>query len=563
MKSLGSILTRSKEESGSQQNLRIVFMYLGFLLVLVLVYSVVFHALMTLEGQSHSWLTGLYWTLTTMSTLGFGDITFHSDLGRAFSVLVLLSGIVSLLVVLPFVFIEFFYDPFLRAQNRARAPRYLSDRVNGHVIITELDPVTTSLIEMLQDYGYPYVVLVDTPEAALEIAGTGINVLVGMRDDPETYRNARIDQAALVVATGEDMANTNAAFTVRGLNPNVRIVTTARDQEAEEVLTLAGSSMVLKLGEMLGNALARRIIAGDAQAHVIGEFGDLIIAEAAVAGTPLVGKTLAECRLEELVGIQVIGVWKRGSFSIASPDTLIEEAAVLVLAGNMEQVQRYDAMFCIYHVAHGRVVIIGSGRVGRATARALAVRGVECCLVDKIPERMAGAEHSVVGNGTDRSVLDRAGIDAAPAVAVTTHDDDVNTFLTIYLRRLRPEIEIISRATFERNVSTMHRAGADFVMSYASMGAGTIFNYLERSDVLILAEGLNVSKVRVPKKMVGEILAKKNPLTAAGCHLVALGHDQHMDMNPDLTAPLLGDATMVIVGSLENVKSFLGMYARA
>jgi Trk K+ transport system NAD-binding subunit len=220
-------------------------------------------------------------------------------------------------------------------------------------------------------------------------------------------------------------------------------------------------------------------------------------------------------------------------------------------------------MFCIYHVAHGRVVIIGSGRVGRATARALAVRGVECCLVDKIPERMAGAEHSVVGNGTDRSVLDRAGIDAAPAVAVTTHDDDVNTFLTIYLRRLRPEIEIISRATFERNVSTMHRAGADFVMSYASMGAGTIFNYLERSDVLILAEGLNVSKVRVPKKMVGEILAKKNPLTAAGCHLVALGHDQHMDMNPDLTAPLLGDATMVIVGSLENVKSFLGMYARA
>ena len=538
-------------------------MYLGFLLVLILLYSVVFHVLMTLEGQNHSWLTGLYWTLTTMSTLGFGDVTFQNDLGRAFSILVLLSGIVSLLVVLPFVFIEFFYDPFLRAQNRARAPRYLSDRVHGHVIITDLDPVTTSLIDMLQDYGYPYVVLVDSPEAALEIAGTGINVLVGMQDDPETYRNARIDQAALVVATGEDMANTNAAFTVRGLNPDVRIVTTARDQEAEEVLRLAGSSMVLKLGEMLGNALARRIISGDAQAHVIGEFGDLVIAEAAVAGTPLVGKTLAECRLEELVGIQVIGVWVRGSFSVASPDTLIEEAAVLVLAGNMEQVQRYDAMFCIYHVAHGRVVIIGSGRVGRATARALAARGVECCLVDKIPERMTGAEHSVVGNGTDRSVLDRAGIDAAPAVAVTTHDDDVNTFLTIYLRRLRPEIEIISRATFERNVSTMHRAGADFVMSYASMGAGTIFNYLERSDVLILAEGLNVSRVRVPKKLVGEILAKQNPLTAAGCHLVALGHDQQMDMNPDLTAPLSEDATMVIVGSLENVKRFLGKYARA
>jgi len=563
MKSLSSILTRTQEDSGSQQNLRVVFMYLGFLLVLITIYSLMFHVLMALEGQKHSWLTGFYWTLTVMSTLGFGDITFHHDLGRAFSVLVLLSGIVSLLVVLPFVFIEFFYDPFLRAQNRARAPRFLSDRVNGHVIITNRDPVTLSLIDMLKDYGYPYVVLVDSPEMALELAGTGINVIVGPQDDPDTYRNARIDQAALVVATGGDMINTNAAFTVRGLNPDVRIVTTARDQEAEDILTLAGSSMVLKLGEMLGNALARRIISGDARAHVIGEFGELIIAEAAVAGTPMVGKTLAECRLEQLVGIQVVGVWERGRFSLASPDISIHDAAVLVLAGTMEQVQRYDAMFCIYHVARGRVVIIGSGRVGRATAGALAARGVECCLVDKIPERLVGAEHSVVGNGTDRSVLDRAGIDAAPAVVVTTHDDDVNTFLTIYLRRLRPEIEIISRATFERNVSTMHRAGADFVMSYASMGAGTIFNYLERSDVLILAEGLNVYKVRVPRELVGKILAKHNPLKESGCHLVALEYDEHMDMNPDLTAPLLADATMVIVGSLEDERRFLGMYTRA
>jgi spermidine/putrescine transport system permease protein len=54
------------------------------------------------EGQDHSWLTGVYWTLTVMSTLGFGDITFTSDLGRLFSIVVLLSGIFMLLIVLPF-----------------------------------------------------------------------------------------------------------------------------------------------------------------------------------------------------------------------------------------------------------------------------------------------------------------------------------------------------------------------------------------------------------------------------------------------------------------------------
>lgn len=66
------------------------------LVALIVSYSIIFHFIMLYEGQQHSWLTGLYWTLTVMSTLGFGDITFTSDLGRAFSVIVLLSGMLSL-----------------------------------------------------------------------------------------------------------------------------------------------------------------------------------------------------------------------------------------------------------------------------------------------------------------------------------------------------------------------------------------------------------------------------------------------------------------------------------
>ena len=44
---------------------------------------------------------------------------------------------------------------------------------------------------------------------------------------------------------------------------------------------------------------------------------------------------------------------------------------------------------------------------------------------------------------------------------VTTNDDATNIYLTIYCRRLRPNMQIISRSTMERNVTTLHRAGAD------------------------------------------------------------------------------------------------------
>ncbi|MCP5146129.1 MAG: potassium channel protein [Gammaproteobacteria bacterium] len=562
MKYLGSVLAAVQREGGNRQNFRLVLTYLAFLGVLITFYSVIFHVIMAMEGQKHSWLTGFYWTLTVMSTLGFGDITFQSDAGRAFSILVLVSGIVSLLVILPFLFIEFFYVPFLAAQKRARAPRMVSDRMANHVILTSYDPVTVSLIGKLNDYGYPYVLIVDNTESALELVAEGLNVMVGDLDDPQTYVNARLEQAALVVATGGDIINTNTAFTVRELDKNVRIIATARDQEALDIVSLAGSTRVLKLGEMLGTALARRTIAGDARAHVIGEFDDLVIAEATAAATPLVGKTLAGSKLEQSVGIHVIGTWERGRFLIATPDTAINEATVLVLAGTREQVNRYNALFCIYHVARGRVLILGSGRVGRATAHALQARGVEYCLVDKYADRLGDIEHGVVGNATDRKVLDQAGINEAPAVMVTTHDDDINIYLTIYARRLRPDSQIISRATLERNVSTMHRAGADFVMSYASMGASAIFNYLERGDILMLAEGLNVSRVKVPPGLVGKTLAERNLFEQTGCHLVALGKDRHMDTSPDLNQPLTADMTLVIVGNLESEKRFLNLYAR-
>ena len=93
------------------------------------------------EHERHSWVTGFYWTLVVMSTLGFGDITFTSDTGRIFSIVVLLSGVVFLLVMLPFLFIRLFYAPWLEARVRLRAPREVPAAVEQHVIIAELDPI--------------------------------------------------------------------------------------------------------------------------------------------------------------------------------------------------------------------------------------------------------------------------------------------------------------------------------------------------------------------------------------------------------------------------------------
>lgn len=541
----------------ARRDLKALRRLVTFLLALIALYSVVFHFLMAAEGQSHSWMTGFYWTLTVMSTLGFGDITFESDAGRAFSMLVLVSGVMFLLVVLPFSFIQFFYAPWLEAQSRLRAPRDVPAGTSGHVIITSYGPVAMSLIERLRVHGIEYYVMEPDVTRALELYDEGIQVVVGPLDDLDSYVRLRTGDAALVVATSDDFVNTNTAFTVRELTADVRIVSMALSQESVDVLEMAGSNHVIHMPEILGQALARRSLGGDMRANVIGEFGEVLIAEAPLLGTPWVGKRLADSRLRNVTGLTVVGTWERGHFEIPHPDTVLQATTVLLLAGSEAQLARFTELTAIYCPTDAPVLIIGGGRVGRSAAAALQARGLDYRIVEKDPSRIRDPDRYVVGNAADLECLERGGIYEAPTAIVTTNDDAANIYLTIYCRRLRPNIQIISRATFERNVSTLHRAGADFVMSYASMAAGAIYNVLEQNDLVMLAEGLHVFRHPVPAQLVGRTLGATGIRESTECNVVAVEIDGRAVVNPPADFGLVADAELILIGTSDGERRFL------
>lgn len=547
-------------ERVGHQNLRLGVRFLVILVIMTTAYTVIFHILMAREGQYHTWLTGLYWTLTVMSTLGFGDITFHTDVGRLFSIGVLMSGMIFLLILLPFTFIEFFYEPWMKARSAARAPRLLPPNTRDHVVITHYDEVTHSLISKLNQYHYNYVLLVPDPADALNLHDQGFKVIVGDVDNPETYRCLRVDQAAMVANTSSDAINTNVAFTVRQISETVPIISTADSPASVDILELAGSNYVLQIGEMMGQALARLTIGGDGISHVIGGFEDLVFAEANVAGTPLVGKTLGEIRLGELVGIRVIGMWQRGKFETARPETPLTVNMILVLMGTQAQLDAYDELFAIYHVTEAPILILGSGRVGRATARGLEERGLDYRIVEQKPDNILDDPRYILGDAADLETLKKAGIMESPTVIITTHDDDINVYLTIYCRRLRPDMQIITRTMRERNVETLHRAGADFVMSYASTGANAIFRPLEGSDVLIITEGLNLFRLDLPVDLAARTIAETAIPRETGCYIVAVFANNTMHVNPAASMRLPAESEIILIGSMEAEKKFLERY---
>ena len=544
----------------TKKNISRLVKFILILLTMITVYGILFHVIMEMEGQKHSWMTGFYWTLVTMSTLGFGDITFASDLGRFFSMFVLGSGVVVLLIMLPFTFIEFFYAPWMEAQSRARAPRELPPETSGHVVITSFDPITKALIEKLTQYHHKYVLLIQDIKSALELYDDGYTVMVGEPDNPETYKKIRIENASMVVTTGNDMFNTNVAHTIREFNKDIRIVSTANSHDSIDILKLAGCDHVLHMGNLLGKALSTRTLGQDARVHPIGRLNDLIIAEATAYDTPLVGKTIRESQLRENLGVNVVGVWNRGNFLGSNPDTEIDNHSVLLLAGSVDQLRGYDELFGIYGVSDDPVVIIGGGRVGRAAAYHLKKRNINFKIVDKNPDRIL-SDNFIQGDAADLNTLKKAGIDNAHSVLISTSEDDINIYLTIYCRHLRPNIHIVARSTLERNVRTLHRAGADFVMSYASMGSNAIFNIYEENDIIMIAEGLNVFSLKTPKKLAGKTLIESDIRHKTGCSLIAYTENGQQVINPDPKKTIPSDSDIILIGDTSSENKFIELFS--
>ena len=535
------------------------FLRFGLVLVLfVFCYMQVYGKLMSEElgGVEIGWVEAFYWVLTTMSTLGYGDITFSGDSGRLFSMIVMFTGVFYLFIVLPFVFMEFLYKPFMEYQTGARVARRFEPVKQKHVILTHYDSISHVLMDKLTHFGYPFVLIVSNIKEALRLHDMGFPIMVGNLDENETFVDASIENAAMVVTTDEDIRNVNIAFRARDSSPDLTIVSTCNKTTSEEVLSLAGATHVIRPAQQMGRFLSRRICCTDNATHIIGSFDEVLIAEATIHGTPLVGQNLRDAMLRESYGVNVVGMWERGHFELPNPSTMLNNHTVLLLAGTEETFANYDKDFGNLKTNNAPVIIIGAGRVGRETAKALDEGNISYRVIESDEKKASMVSNCILGDASDKSVLERAGINKSPALIITSHDDETNVYLTIYGRKLRPDIQIITRAFVHRNIEPLHRAGADFVMSQDHMGANTIFNLLNRAEILMVTEGLDVFSQATPKSLVGVKVKDCKITEKTGCSIVAIKGDSGTIITPSPENKFSENGEIILIGDETAEKSF-------
>jgi Trk K+ transport system NAD-binding subunit len=258
--------------------------------------------------------------------------------------------------------------------------------------------------------------------------------------------------------------------------------------------------------------------------------------------------------------LTIVGVWEYGRFKPAHPDLLLTPSSVPIVMGTPAQIEELDVILVIYDANPNPVLILGGGKVGRAAGKALRRRDIPVHIVERNPAlepKISGIpDRLFIGDAADRKVLDEAGIATTPTVLLTTHDDAMNVYLTVYCRRLNPEVRILTRVTHERNVEAIHRAGADFVLSYASLGVETVYSIVHGRDLILLGEGVDVFHVPLPGSLAGNTLAQAEIGARTGLNVIAIQEGERVITNVPPEQPLVAGAVLVALCSAEQLERF-------
>jgi Trk K+ transport system NAD-binding subunit len=528
--------------------------YAILLLGVMFGYAVLYqHGMRVYESDAITFLHSLQVVVETFTTTGFGsDAPWETPEMNALVIVMDLTGVALIFMALPVLAF-----PLLEEALSTTVPKSVED-VENHVVICSFTARAEALVAELESWDVDYVVVEPDRERGTELYEDGYRVIHADPESIEGLEAARLGAARALVADVSDQVDASIVLAAQEVAEAVPIVSVVEEPERRAYHRLAGADTVLSPRPLLGSSLASKVTTS-----VSTDLGDVIelgddfeIAELPVhRGSRLVDTTLAESGLREQAGVNVIGAWFRGEFETPpDPETTITNGTVLLVTGREEQLAGLRALTrsSVRRFGRGKTIVVGHGQVGQSITEALSEADTPYTVVDRTDAE--GVD--VVGDATDPETLTAAGIDDARSVILALPDDTTAEFATLVIRDLSPETEIIARVEGTGSIQKMYRAGADYVLSLATVtGRMLASSILEEEDVLSLDHQVEVIRTEAPA-LAGRTLGDADVRSRTGCTVVGVERDGTVftDLGPDFRVEAGDD--LIVAGTDEGTRRF-------
>jgi voltage-gated potassium channel len=304
-----------------------------------------------IEGMSI--IDSLYMTVITVSTVGFKEVGAEplSQTGKIFTMGLIITSLGSLAYVGSNM-ARFIFDGELANYIKTYRVDKKIAILKNHVIIVGYGRNGEQAAMELKEHGVDFVI-VDKRD----------NVISRVRQDPEllyikgdatheeVLEQARIyDARALIATTPNDADNVFVVLTARSMNPGLTVISRASELESQMKLKRAGATNVIMPERIGGQRMAKLVHQPDVveflEYILLQKTRDVSLEEISCKNLSdrFVGKTIAELKVREISGANIIGIKISGARYVFNPDPkmVLSRNDQLFVLGNPEQIRKLE-----------------------------------------------------------------------------------------------------------------------------------------------------------------------------------------------------------------------------
>lgn len=293
-----------------------------------------------------------YMTVITISSVGFMEVRPLSDTGRAFTVLLILCGSGILIYAISLITAFIVEGELTNVIRRSKMNKRI-DRLDAHFIVCGADRTGQYAIEELLRTKRDFVVIEKKSETILALEKRGILCIEGDATHDSVLLKAGIQKASgLITSLHSDAENLFVVITAKRLNPSLRVIAKAVEEESEQKIRMVGADGVV-MPDFIGGL---RMVSEMVRPSVV-NFLDIMlrskdrtirVEEISVGkSSPFVGKELSETGLPDMEGMSLVALKDKAADSYTfnpSRKTFLTVDHTLIVMGDVDRIQKAAAM---------------------------------------------------------------------------------------------------------------------------------------------------------------------------------------------------------------------------
>lgn len=302
--------------------------------------------------EDYGWFEAFYMTLTTVTTVGYGEIRELSQAGRVFNSLLIFIG-VSVIFLGVGAMTQTAIELELNHYFGKRRVKNMIDKLEGHIILCGFGRVGRGAADELRASGSSFVV-VDNNESRVERAmQDGMLAVLADASRDDTLRQVGIMRARGLIATlSSDADNLFVTLTAKTLNPALQLSARIAEETSEQKLRRAGANFVFAPYVATGHRMAQALL----KPHVL-QFLDYTTQKNMGLDVGLEqvrvedscafrDRSIADMQIRREVGVIILAIRRASGQMIFNPpaETKIESGDYLIAMGEPGGLHRLEQL---------------------------------------------------------------------------------------------------------------------------------------------------------------------------------------------------------------------------